>query len=406
MEKVFVFRAYPNSTQKELMAKTFGCVRFVYNYFLSKQIESYDKEKKHISMSEMSRELTTLKKEKEWLKEPDKYALQNAIKNLNHAYLLYFKEMKKPGYVRFSDKKKAWAKRKGKNLSLSDSYMHPRFKKKSEHRNSFRTQNCFGSTQSQPTIDFKNNKIKLPKLGWVKIKDKQAPEGRILNASVIQERSGEYYIYLCCTDIETKPLKKTNRQIGIDLGVDDFCVLSNGDKISIPKSLDDLQKKISKLHKELDRKPSYSSNWEKTRIKLAKTYAKASNQKRDFLQKLTTQLITDYDIICIETLGVNEIIMTAEGPNRVKAHFRKRIANCSWYEFICELQYKARWYGKTIIKNDNYFPSSQICHICGYKNEAIRNTRIREWKCPICGTSHDRDVNAAINILNEGLKKI
>mgnify|MGYP003615666140 FL=1 len=364
--KAYKVRLYPTIDQQVFFAKSFGCVRFIWNKMLSDKIEHYKETK-----TTLKNYPAQYKKEFEWLQEVDSLALSKVERHLQKAYQSFFKN--------------------GTGF--------PKFKKKGQ-RDSYTTNNQKG------TVAITESTVKLPKIGHIKAKLPNRMNGLIKSATITKTATGLYYASVLVETIVDE-LPNTQSNIGIDLGLTDFIVLSDGSKVANPKFLSKLQHKLAREQKILakrravakvaNRKLSDSRNYQKQKFKVAKVYEKITNSRTDFLHKLSLNLIKNHDVIAIEDLNVKGM---------VKNHkFAKAISDSSWSTFTTMLAYKAEWYRKTLVKIDRWYPSSKTCSGCNHLlTKAELPLSLRSWDCPSCLQTNDRDINASINILKEGLK--
>ena len=358
--RAYKYKMKPTFKQQECLNKAFGCCRFIYNWGLDKKIQSYKQEKKTIGYVELAHELTKLKNdgEHEWLKEVNNTSLQQSLRNLDAAFVRFFREKK--GFPKFKSKKK--------NIE-STKYI------------------------SCVHFDFDNWKVKIPKIGWVKLCrnktfDLSMKYGTL---TVSKDKCGEYWCSIVVYDVEEKPKTKVSiyNSVGIDLGIKDYAILSDGTKYGNPKFLEKGQKKLKTLQQRFARTQKKSNRHEALRLKVTKCHRDIANRRNDFLHKLSTSLVKYYDTICLEDLNVEGMMKNH--------HLSNSIQSAAWSEFVRQLRYKSDWYGKNVVFIGRFEPSSKTCSKCGYVKSDLQ-LNDREWVCPKCGEKHDRDVNAAINI--------
>ncbi len=363
MLKAFKYRLYPTETQKTLLAKHFGITRLVYNLALECKTMAYNLNHVNLSRLDLQKQLVELKKEFPWMNEINSQSIQVSLLNLDNAYKNFFKAKK--GF--------------------------PKFKKKS-------LRNSFGVPQS---VRIEKSKVMIPKFleGIDFIQDRPI-KGKIKSATVSKTPSNKYFISILCETgdiIPDKKLIKSSTAIGIDLGLKDFIIMSDGTKVSNPKFLVANEKAIKHLQKELSRKTVRSNRYKKARLKLAREHEETTNKRNDFLHKLSTEITNRYDTVCVENLNVKGM---------VKNHkLSKAISDASWSTFITMLVYKSEWKGKNLVKIGRFESSSKTCNSCGYINHELKLSD-RTWVCAGCGVVHDRDINAAINIKKIALKDL
>ena len=368
MFKAYKYKLIPNQEQIETLSKYFGCVRFIYNWGLNKKIEIHKENGKSISCFQLINELTLLKKQEgfEWLKECPRDTLDQSLRNLDAAFSNFFK----------------------KNAR------YPKFKSKKCSSDSVKFRRCIH-------FDFRDWTVKLPKIGKVdlcKNRTFNQATNKIVNCTVSRDHCGTYWCVVVIDDLQEMPSKaeiSKDSSVGIDLGIKDYAILSDGRKFSNPKHLENTKKRLAHLQKVLARKQNGSKNYEKMKIKVAKCHRKIANKRNDYLHNISSYLVNNYKTICLEDLNVNGMLKNH--------HLARAIQDASWGEFTRQLQYKSDWNGDNIIYIGRFEPSSKTCSVCGYVNNDLKLSD-RKWTCPQCGTKHDRDVNAAINIKEMAFK--
>lgn len=365
MLKAYKYRLHPNEKQRIFFAKSFGCTRYIYNWALNKRIEAYQTENKRISSIELCRMLTELKKEEgmEWLSEVSNECLQQSIRNLDSAFTRFFREKK--GF--------------------------PKFKSKHDNRQSYKAINSVH-------VDLDNNRIKLPKIGWIKFGKNQRFEGKVNSVVVSKTPTDKYYISVLVDNGEELPAKKPisyENAIGIDVGIKDFAVCSNGDVYENPKYLEKSTMLLKKLQKIFSKSKKGGNRRDKLRLRLARQYEKVTNQRNNYLHKVSTKIVRENQTIIIEDLNVKGMMQNH--------HLARSIGSVGWSTFFSMLEYKCEWYGKTLIRIGRFQSSSKMCG-CGYVNKGLKLSQ-RSWVCPKCGANNDRDLLAAQNIKRFGLQQ-
>ena len=359
--KSFKFRIYPNKEQEILLAKHFGACRFVFNHYLNKRKESYLEDKKSLNYYDNANDLTQLKKDENynWLKEINSQSLQSSLRNLDTAYGKFFRKQTK----------------------------FPRFKSKYD-RQSFKIPQF---------VKLENNELIIPKFkGGIKINLHREINGEILFATISKSTTGKYYVSLTC-EVQHRPYEKTNSKVGIDTGIKDLAILSDGTTYENIRSLKTKLKKLKYNQRQLSKKVKGSSSRNKQKQKLAIVYEKITNVRKDYLHKVSTEIVKNHDIISVEDLAVKNIMKNHK--------LAQAMSDVSLGTFYSMLEHKCEWNDKQFVKIDRFFPSSKTCSNCGWINQDL-TLNIREWSCPSCGETHDRDFNASKNILKQGLKII
>lgn len=360
INRTYKFRLYPNMEQAELLARHFGCARFVYNHFLNQRKEQYRLTGKSDNYYAQAKSLTELKKQEAtaWLKEVNAQSLQFAIRSLDAAYTNFFQKRAK----------------------------FPSFKSK-------HTKNSFTVPQH---VSIAGGRLFFHKFKeGIKCRVHREITGKVGKATISKTPSGKYFVSVFTEEEYVTPVKKSGKAVGVDMGLKDLLITSDGEIFKNNRNTKRYERKLAKAQQHLSRKKKGSRGFENQKLKVARIHEKIANSRADYLHKCSISLVRRYDTICIEDLNV-------KGMER-NHRLAKSITDASWGNFVSMLTYKAEWNGKKVVKVDRYFPSSQTCNVCGYVNKQTKDLSVREWECPVCHTHHNRDVNAAINILRFGI---
>ena len=373
MERGFKYRIYPNASQRDQITRTLGCCRFVYNRALDVKKTAYSETGKSIAANDLIKMIPTWKRDPEtsWLAQADSMALQQSIRDLDRAYKNFFRRVREGGKPGF-----------------------PKFKSRRHARQSYRT-------NGGKVVD--RNHIALPKLGNVRAKVSRPLQGRFMSVTVSLDAVGRYFATFLCADVPSKDAIAADREVGIDLGVETLATLSDGTKIGNPRHLKKYEHRLAREQRRLSRRKGarrgekQSMRYLKQRKRVARVHAKIADARTDALHKVTTMLADENQVLCMEDLNAKGMVRNH--------HLAKAVSDVSFGEFARLLEYKCAGRGRTLVKVDRFYPSSKTCSVCGHRLDAL-SLSVRSWDCPSCGVHHDRDVNAARNILAEGKRTL